>query len=261
MLERFRICLLHPHYIGKFIIEKMWKIWVLLLILILLNAGAAFGLYYMNKDLTVYDKQAITSTMLSDSELELNYTDHTLTGSSRSYAFSSSDSYIVYGFFIDAAKNDPNNIYFIYQTNYVSVYVGNLLFKSVSYSDLNIADFIVNSESNINNQFSLTSFIEAPFKALEPMLLGINTFSEAFQIIITCLILMLVAFIFGYGTNQTIKGKYRLSLLLHSLIPYLTLNLLGLLFNVGFINYIGMFLSIIYFFISLRSIVKVEGGK
>ena len=72
---------------GKFIIEKMWKIIVLLILLIIVNSCAIYGTYYMQEDLTLTDTNSIINTILSNDEIYLDFGDNSLTGTSQEYVF------------------------------------------------------------------------------------------------------------------------------------------------------------------------------
>ena len=261
MLERIRICLLHPRFMGKFIIEKMWKIWVLLGIFIILNALAYLGVYYMSQDLSLYDRNSIINTIVNDKEVNLTFKDNILSGDSRSYAFLSGSNYIVYSFFNDPSKNEANNIYFMYNTNSVSIYVGTTFLTEANYNEFIIRDFTINKDTTNIDYMNLTSFISLPFTVISPVLLAVNTVVETFNLLFLSCIILLVTFLLAFNVNPSIRGKLRFILLLHALIPYLFFNLASILFNFSFLSYLGMFLSVLYFFIAIRSIVKVEGAK
>ncbi len=243
---------------GKFIIEKMWKIIVLLILLIVVNACAIYGTYYMQEDLTLTDTNSIINTILSNDEIYLDFVDNSLTGTSQEYVFASEDSYVIYGFLTDASKNEGNNIYFIYGQNNLNIYIGKTLINSYEYQEYNISNFSINTDITNIDRLNFREFIELPFVVLGTIVSISNTVVDTISLIIWALLTMLIAFLLSYNINPDIRGKYRFSLLLHSLVPYFMFNLLSVLFSFSLLTYVGVFLSVLYFFIALRSIIKVE---
>ncbi len=256
MIERIRICLLHPRFIGKFLVEKTWKIIVLILILLILNFLGYIGQSSMNNTLSSTDKSVIVNSIVSG-DTNLEYSNNTLSGESSTYVFYSDSAYITYGF-LTTAEDEYNGLYFQYLETELNIYISNVLYKSVSYSDLNVSDFIIDSETSNNSRYYLSEFIKVPFEELVSIVIITNSMSDFGNLIFWGLITMIVAFAFAYNLNPTIRGKMRFVLLLHTMIPYLILNLFSILFSVSLLYYFGMFLSIIYYFIALRSIIKIE---
>ena len=89
MFDRLRICILHPRFIGKFIIEKMYKIWILYVILFLLMGILIFFLVRSSAYLTSSEVNYLVTEMAKNEEINLEYSNNTLSGSPKTFTISS----------------------------------------------------------------------------------------------------------------------------------------------------------------------------
>ncbi len=260
MFDRLRICLLHPRFIGKFIIDKIWKVIVLYIILIAILGVLLFSLYKGYSNLPQTEESQITNVIMRDDTADLTFNNKVLSGTAKKYIYSFDDNDLGI-YFLDDVSERTETFIIIFNSDNYEVYLGNKLLEKVNYSTLNINDFKIDGSNDNTSRIALGTLISMAFNAYNNSLAASNTFFNLFEILGTLLFIFLITFLITYNINSTIKGKFRFSLLLHCGIPYLVIYILAYMLNISFLQYVAMLIPIIYFFISLKSIVKVEARK
>ena len=261
MFERLRICLLHPRYIGKFIIEKMWKIWILYAIMIIIMYFIIFGLIYVSTSLTSTDVNFVTNNLYQEEGMELKYQNKILSGNGDQFIYTS-DGISLGFYFLEEPDFEKSDFSIVFRENCYEAYIENILIWQTPYANLNISDFTITATGNEPlAEISLGMLISNAFLLYRPSIAASNALITVLENLGTLLVVLILAGLFTMNLNSSIRGKYRFSLIVHCGLSYLVVYNLSYMLNFSILQYLGMMLPIIYLFMALRSIVKIEGTR
>lgn len=251
MIDRLTTCLLHPRFIGKFIIDKTSKIVILLLSMIIICAGILLGLAFKETNLAGIDERMIYNEVNNNVDVSLDNGKLEGSGGRAVYSIFTFD-------FLPTSLNLDNEINVVFNTDTVNIYYQNLLSKSLTYSELGSSSFRLGPSSSNIDQMYFTSLIRAVFGEVKPYLAFGVFLADMIDLIVNPIVIILVIYLLGMGVNQGVSGIFRFRLILHCMVSYFFVYFLAICFNLEFLVYIALVLPVIYFLLSIRNIVKIE---
>lgn len=261
MFDRLRICILHPRFIGKFIIEKMYKIWILYVILFLLMGILIFFLIHSSAYLTSSEVNYIVTEMAKDEEINLEYKNNSLNGDPKTFTISSGGLEINLCFLEEKINETPFSI--VFSNNSCKSYINGILIGEENYSNLTIPSFSIKNGVQITaiDRISLATLISTSFDLYANIISIANALIITGQNIVTLALILLVTFLLTLSINGSIRGKFRFNLLIHCGLISIVIFLLSYMLNIAFLQYVAYVLPLIYMMLALKSIVKLEGAK
>lgn len=254
MIEKIQICLAHPKFIGKYVIEKTWKVILLLLVLFLINIITIFSLSYNDAYLSETEERTIITELMNDPANDLVLKDNRLTGTGFKKTVLDVDFV-----FLGEVDYKSSSIYKIVfnETGY-DAFFGNFKIVSKKYADLN--DFNLN-ESNSANRINFLALINYSFLGLRGVIAAVNSTQVILDLMMSFLMIFIFILLVGYPVNPGVRGIFRIRVILHSLVSYFVLYWFYLVFNSQILYLATLIVPYIYFFVAIRNILRIEARK
>lgn len=264
--KKMYIFLFEPRKIGVFLGEKMYKSILRLLLLALVAITPLIVSYAVKTEISSTSKNALAKFLM----VEISETDFVIENGS----FSGND---WEGVLIDECVIilNPNNMpislsseYMIYHivefsSNGMSVSLLNNTMYAKTYQDLGVdkIDFSKIEKADYIEFDKFLKLVNIAFNEFKVNWIIENTlFNYVFVIFNVFFTALVLAFIIKL-VNPIVAFKYRFKGALDCQVISLLAILLMLLFNAEFIRFIGVILSVVYLFIAMASIIRIEVQK
>lgn len=264
--RKMYICLFEPRMIGVFLGEKLYKSFLQLLLLTLIAISPLIVQTSLKNEISNASFDAIeTQLMVNIKNTDLTIKNNTFSGSD-GVAFFIEEAIIFLNPTNKSLKlNFDEEMYHIiefFSEGLKVTYFGNIVF-SKTYDELGVEaiDFYKISRADYLELDKFINLVNIAFKefkviwTLENILF--NFIFVYFNVILTALLLALIIRM----VNPIIAFKYRLKGALDVQVISLLSILLTMLFDAEFIRYIGVIASVIYLFIAMVSIIRIEVQK
>ena len=264
--KKMYIFLFEPRKIGVFLGEKIYKAVIRLLLLALVAITPLIITYSVKSEISNTSKNEISDFLM----VEFDNTDYIIEDglfsgtdwegilieecviilNPNNLPISLSFEYMIYN--IVEFSSIGMNVSFLNNTNYSKTYqelgVSQIDFRKIERADYIELDKFLNLVNIAFNEFKVLWTIEN---------VVFNYLFVLFNVILTALIL---AFIIKM-VNPIVTFKYRFKGALDCQVISLLSIFLTLLFNLEFIRFIGVVFSVIYLFIAMASIIRIEVKK
>lgn len=254
-LIRYGIC--HPKFLGGYIVEKTYKIVLVLVVMFMLLLGTIFGLNIRNTYLTD-EEAAMINTMLVQ-ETNVNYKNGTMEYLNEANINLGGISVIFDHDGEGISRNELNGINVVFTDEKVSVRAGVKEVSSKSYSDFDNYSFNLSKTQTIKDRLQFTSFLEEAFTLSYPLIYTKASLLQGIEVIFSAMMLALLIFLLTGRLNPQVKGKMRIRLLLTCFISYLFIYWFYFIFNQNMFLYLMTFtVPYLYFVIALGNILRIS---
>lgn len=263
--NKLHICLVEPRKIGFFMPEKLWKSLIQLLLFSIIAISPVIIENVVNERVSESSKNYIQDVFMSKRiDNGLNLENGILTGD-EGLAFVIEEAVI----FINPNKEVLENDEYAYlpvielASDKVNVYYLDILLYSLEYEDIGVINLSFKKMCNVDYiEFErFMSIINESFNEGKGYWATANSLLALFETYFSLIISALLLTLFSSIINKMIGFKYRFKGALDSQFIYLVFVLLSYLFNIVYIQYVGMILSIIYLFKALMSVVMIKVEK
>lgn len=261
MIDRFIDCLCHPKWIGKYNKDKPGIVFLMILFFFMLYL-LVFGIRcYTEKPFDDYSYQTITSALVNQKELQVEYKDHKLEG--KSYVIKEEG----FNVFILPQESPTNykvtDISIVLKEEEARIYLSSFQIASLSYTSLR--NFEINFQEICNNDavaiYDFKNFIADILDSASLSLQSITFAEGVITEILFYLVIVLCCSFYAMLINPTIDAPIRYKLCFYDGLIYFVVGIFASLFNAGWLSYISFVVPIIYVSITFRHIVKVVVQK
>lgn len=264
MLDKFKIVLFKPRFIGLYIKENMILLILKLIACILIVLTPSFITIYSQKEVSSDFKNYLVQSLVTSNIEDVYLTDNVLY-----YENSYEVDCYYFGLFIgaDIDTSDFSSITtnkLVFLSNEIKFYVSNVEIYSTTYTDLNIGDinFELISTSNVEVMNRYVNIFNTLYKNNHTLIslffCGALFFDVAINVFILSLILALISMFFSKKNIMPFIFRYKMCL--NCQFVYLVLLLISTLYGFDIVSYIGTFVMSLYAFTALNSITMVKKG-
>lgn len=258
-MERLLNALCHPKKIGFYFKDKAIVVFSFLMLMIAFSiAGVAVNSYAYPQ----FDYNTATSiTALitgSGSKTEYNSETHILTGAEFNKEVYTAENFTIAFYTTDTAKTQ-NSYSILFAKEYVYLKYQSIIISKIKYSDLNINSFKVSEIQSSNaKRIEFTDVIFKILNASKTNFANFNFIVNSSSVLMYAVFLIIANLIFSYFTNPTIQTPVRFKLLIYTSLIYFLFSGLAFFSGVAWLEYVGLFLSVIYTNICFRHIIRVS---
>lgn len=240
--------------IGRYVVEKTWKVVVYILVLALINILTIFGLTYSTSYLSSAEENSIYASLKTVENVNIVYENNQMSGTKVDVTVLG-----VNFVFLGEKDEDVQTQYtIIYGESSYQVYFGQFLFTEKKYSEVDVNAFALNSDSTIADKQNMLTLIRAPFLDLKPVIAASNSLMQIMAFMTDYLMLFVIILLLGMPFNPAIKGRFRVRLILNSTISYFFIYWFYLLTDISLLYYLALFIPYLYFILAIKNIVRIE---
>lgn len=264
MLDKLKIVLYKPRFIGLYIKENTFLLILKLLVCILIALAPSFITTASQKEVSsAYEQylvQSIVSTNIKDVYIQDNVLYYETPYEVDCYYFN-----LLIGTDVDTSEISnitTNNLVFL--TNEIKFYASNVQIYSTTYEALNITDidFELISTTNVqvmNTYINIFNKLYQENHSVITLYSCIKLFIDcAINVFILSLILALISKVFNSSNIMPFVFRYKMCL--NCQFIYLLLLLISNLYGFNIVSYIGTFVMSLYAFTAMNSITMVKKG-
>lgn len=268
MLDKLKIVLFKPRFIGLYIKENIFKLLITIFVAISIVSIPSF-ITIANKDEIsgTYESYLIDAT--TNASIKNVYIEDYILYFDEEYEYDAYYFNIVIGKQIELESLE--SIYvskFLFDYDSVRFYVSTIEVYSATYKELGVQslDFELISTNNIVSVNKFVEIFNSVYKE-NHTIIGVTSYAIlflglAFNVFGMSLVLAGISLLFSRAPNNIMPFKYRYKMCLNAQFIYLLLFLLSSLFGFDIVSYVGTFIMSLYAFMALNSItmVKKEGN-
>ncbi|MDE5566465.1 MAG: hypothetical protein K2I77_05715 [Anaeroplasmataceae bacterium] len=257
MLSRIIDCICHPKFIGRYNKDKAGIVFLTVLFFFLLYV-AAFGIRtYTTAPFNDTTYSELASAVVQTKEVDIVYQNHQLQGENKVIV---GDGFRLFLLPKEAPKEySQTDINVVLKETEATVYIGSYRLSSLEYENINAYDFsfadICNNQTEDIYQFKkfmydIFSTATIPLQSLS-FAGGILTSIFYYFVIVVC------AGFFSKMVNPTIDRGVRYKLCFYDGIIFFVISMFASLFNVGWLSYVAIGMSLVYVTITFKHIIRV----
>ncbi len=264
MLDKIKIVLFRPRFIGFYIKENILLLIAKLLLCTLIVLLPSFYTIGKTNEISSEFRSYLIETTNKTNMEDVKLIDNIL-------YFDNEYEIDCYYFTLIIGENNSNLISslsnkLVFNNDGITFYASSLEVYSETYENLNIPD-IDFSLISTNNVMESNKFISIFNKLYQENNVSISIYFSV-ALLIDMLInvfgiaamLAIISMIFSKGKTNIMPFAFRYKMCLNAQYVYLLLILLGTLFGVSYISYIATFVMSLYAFIAMSSITMVKKG-
>lgn len=264
MLDKLKIVLFKPRFIGLYIKENflllILKLLVTIFVCLLPTYFTICSINEISSDFRSYLTTNITSASIENTVID-------------NFVLKTENAYNIDGFYFDIIIGNEieedsyssfNETKLIFDETKVTFYVSSFEFYSVSYEEMNLEslDFEQISPTNLENLNKFINVFNFIYKDNHNFISVVLCASVTLELIIsvfgTALILAGISLIFNKRNVMPFIFRYKMCL--NSQYIYLALILVGSLYGFDIVSYVATFVMSIYALVALNSITMVKKG-
>lgn len=256
MGNRIKDCLCHPKWIGKYFKDRIWSVFLMLVLFFGCYAAVSAARAYTTAPFTSESASSLVSTIYRNAENDIYYQaeDHELYGTSTVYQGPSFSMY-----FLSEEVNYQSEITIVFDRDSAAVYEYNLKIGQVFYRDLRISSF---SLANVKKYQSadVYEFGKLAMAVLESSFLYYQSAAFLYDLGVTLayyLMIVLVLCFFSVYINPGIELKIRIKLCFYDALVYFAVCMFSVLFGISWLSYVAFIVPVIYNLITFKHIIKV----
>lgn len=254
MIEKISICLFHPRMMGRYILEKTWKVIVLLVVLFLVNVATIFAVTFHETTLTTNDKNLIISTIVAEPTYDISFNGREMTGNKVKFDVDGIN--IIFLDEYKASIERPLAIVFKetgFETYFYQFKVGTGQYSDYDFRTFNFADGYNEMET-----LALLTVIRTSFEPLLPLIAFTNSMTVVMDLAFVVIMLFALMLLLGRSINYNVTGIFRIRLVLHALVSYFFVYWFYLVFNLSLLYYAALIVPYLYYFLAMKNIVRIE---
>ncbi len=258
MYNRIRICLCHPKMIGLYFKDSVFKIISYFMILILLFIGVCASVAYCTDHFNYDDTRRLTDLIYLGNDSDIFFDANNKTISGKKVKFESNN--VILNFLVEENYATSQKMIFRFKPEKVEVIFRGIIVKSISYEDIPVESFSLANiqKGNIKDKVEFQDFMNLVLNKCNINFAAFYFLDILFSNVMYFVIIFICALVFSFFTNPNIDIKIRLKLCFYSISVYFLIIILSMLFDAAWLQYLALFLPIVYTNITFSHIIKVE---
>lgn len=259
MLERFKDCICHPRYIGKYNKDSFGKVLLLLFLFFCIACGMLAGRSYIEKPFNEASALEITSKVITGNLVSAQYDakEKKLIGNS---GVISGKGFKVHILDKEWDKTrSSSDILILLNEEDATIYVGAREISNKKYIDIQTDSFSFEQikSNDATSIYYFKIFILDVLYSSNLYFQTMNFIDELISLLISYVLCLLFSYFLSLVINPTIDRGVRVRLCFYDSCIYFVASFFAYLFNISFISYIALALPLLYTLITFRHIVKV----
>lgn len=266
MFDKLKIVLFKPRFIGLYIKENSFKLFLKMSLVILLVLIPGFiKNFVVNEISSEFSNYIITATI--DAKIEDVYISDNLLYNENEYVIDCYYFDVMIGGSVSSDNFESITVNkLLFDVDSIRFYVSNIEVYNVAYSELNVGDmdFSNISKTNVVASNQYISVFNKIYKDNNIIISSFFSSALLFDLVINVLsmslMLALLSFMFNKTTN-IMPFKYRFKITLNCQYIYLLSVFISLLYSNENIQFVGTFIMSFYAFKALNSITMSRKGE
>jgi len=258
MLKRIMNCICHPRLLGLYYKDSALRVIGALLCVFVVFMGLSVGIATNTEHFTYDDTKIITNLVIHNEEANIEFDSRTSTITGTSVKMES-DSFII-DFLSTENYSKSSKMVFRFNAKEMDFIYQGFVIGSYNYSDYDVDDFnlLLVQAGEISNTLDFQDLLYEIFSDINPNYSIIVIISDAMICLVYYFIVLAVALAASYFRNPDIAFKVRAKLCLYSTLVYFVVMIFGFLYSARWLQYVALFLPIVYTNITFSRIIRVK---
>lgn len=262
---KLHICLAEPRKLGFFMGEKKWKSLLQLLLVLIVALVPYLIRISVNDEISSSSKTYIETILMTEQiDSQIAIVDGKLVGD-ESISIAIEEGVIFINPLDQKLENDDYKYLPVFELREegVRISLSNKVIKELTYFELGYLNIDFNKifKSNYIEFNILVSLVNDVYNQSKAYMNAINFVSTVVINYVTLIFTASIIALFGGVINKLVAYKFRFKGALDAQFISIIFILLANLFNIAYIELIGIFFSIFYFMRGLMAIVRIEIRK
>ncbi len=261
MLDRIKTSIFNPKYIGKFLSDKISTIIAYFCFLVFFASLPAIIQIVDFDEITVSSQTTLMSSFRHSDTSSLYFENNELIGNEKVYYRGNG---IIISFNTTDISDINDNVVFCFEKENASVYYYGLKVSTLRYASMSFEDFSIAEVQNhrINGLDNLFSMINSLYKDLQKYYIPANILSTLVRNAVVYAIAVVIVLMATLKVNPKINVMiFRTKICAYAVTNLALMSVLGDLFGIGILFYIGIFMTGLAASKAFKSIVKIEVRK
>ena len=263
MLKKLITIICHPSYIGFYFLDKFSTVFLWVAFFFVISTSLIATKDLLTPRLSHQEAINISDSLLAKNKLSNTiYKDKQLNGNKE--IIDEEEYYIIFNDSAYANTDRSNRLILVFSQSEAHAYISGMRIGKVLYQDLDVSDFTFSDIKDNHDDLArirLESFIMGLLKNTDMNYRSVGFFSDFFYFTIYYLGTVLLLYFGSIFKNGGIEARIRRKLVLYDTIIYFVFFWFRILFNIYWLSYVGIFISLIYMFLTFSRIKKVTYKK
>lgn len=255
-MRKFINVLSHPTFIVLYFKDKIYQALLYVLFFFIVTSSLLALYDFNNKHFNSSYSKALTKEIVNyDKEIDLVFNDNKLEGSATKISTNG-----ICAYFLPKSYTYSESVVLIFKESEVMVVYDMVFEYHISYEKINVPNLVLNDVKNndIISQMYFESIINESLKYLENDAKTIDFVMDVVHLLILYAFAIAIILVTSFFVNPAIEFKYRINIALYDSIIFFVVMIISLLFNIVWLQYVALFLAMVYARYSFRSIVRVR---
>lgn len=259
MLERFKDCICHPRFIGKYNKDRVGVVLLTIFLFFALCTGMLAARCYTESPFTEAPLLAVTSKIIKygDNDVAFDRTTNTLSGTG--FELGGEGIRLVFLPKDNQYSLPLDTVTLLFEESKAKVYYSNIEISAMEYKNMAVSDFSLKNVA-ANQSVDTYNFKVMVSTLLESTTVFFQTYSfiqETISILVFYLICVVFCYVLSIAMNPTIDRGVRAKLCFYDACVFFAGSFFAYLFNVSILIYFALALPLIYTMITFRHIIKI----
>ena len=263
MYKKIKNIICHPSVIGLYVLDKFSHVFLFFFFCFVI-VTSLFAIKDLNtKMFTIDVSNKISSSILADSKLlDTEFKEKKLNGIKSVIEFD--DAIIIIN---DSAYiNETRKLVLVFSKSEANGYFDGFHLGKLVYSENELKEFSIKNIKDIDNpsfqeRINLEVFVNKLLENCEMNYRSLFFWHDFFNMILVCLFAFGLSYLTASFINKMIVPKIRLKLCLYDTVSYFVMVLFSILFDLDWVNYLGILVCFIYTIVTFSHIKIVAYRK
>lgn len=258
MLERIKNCICHPRLLGLYYKDSALRIIGALLCVFVIFMVLSVGIATNTEHFTYDDTKVVTNLVIHNENADIEFDSRTSTITGTSIKMES-DTYII-DFLSTENYSKATKMVFRFNAKDMDFIYQGFVIGTYKYSDYDVDDFNLAQvqAGEISNTMDFQDLLYEIFSDINPNYSTVVILNDAVICLGYYLMVLIVALVASYFRNPDIAFKVRAKLCIYSTLVYFVVMIFALLYNARWLQYVALFLPIVYTNITFSRIIRVK---